>query len=114
MQVQRGDSLRKSVGLFNQALNADPGYALAWTGLADAHRRLSFVGEAEPAAAFAEVDEALQRALALAPRLAEAHTTLGFKLYVFDYDWPAAQESRSETRSRSTRMSRSLTSAWAR
>ena len=114
MQVQRGDSLRKSVGLFNQALNADPGYALAWTGLADAHRRLSFVGEAEPAAAFAEVDEALQRALALAPRLAEAHTTLGFKLYVFDYDWPAAQIAfrkrdldQPECRARSS-------SAWAR
>ncbi len=91
MQNQRMDGLRNSLGLFNQALDVDPGYALAWTGLADAHRRLAFLGVAEPRAAFAEVDRALRRALAIAPTLADAHATLGYKLFNFDYDWPGAE-----------------------
>ena len=91
MLHQRADGLRKSIALFNQALDADPGYALAWTGLADAHRRLSFVGEVAPAVAYTEAEIALRRALALAPDLGEAHASLGQKLNSFDFDWPAAE-----------------------
>jgi DNA-binding winged helix-turn-helix (wHTH) protein/tetratricopeptide (TPR) repeat protein len=91
MLHQRADGLRRSIALFNQALDLDPGYALAWTGLADAHRRLAFVGEVAPAVAYAEVDIALRRALALAPNLGEAHASLGQKLNGFDFDWPAAE-----------------------
>lgn len=91
MLHQRGDGLRKGIALFQQAPDVDPGYALAWTGLADAHGRLSLIGDMEPRAAFAFIDVSLQRALALAPDLAAARASLGYKRYTFDFDWAGAE-----------------------
>ena len=88
---QRGDGLSKSVALFKQALDIDPAYALAWSGLAESHRRMLLTADALPSRAYAQIDAALQRALALAPNLAQAHAALGFKLFWFDYDWPAGE-----------------------
>ncbi len=91
MQLQRADELRDSIRWFNRALDADPGYARAWVGLADAYRRLSFVGGMPPAAAYAEVEIALRRAEALAPTLGETCATRGVKLCTFDFDWNAGE-----------------------
>jgi DNA-binding winged helix-turn-helix (wHTH) protein/TolB-like protein/tetratricopeptide (TPR) repeat protein len=90
-QDMRADGLRKSFALYNQALAIDPGFALAWVGLAEAHRRTLFAADALPSEVFEPAGIALQRALAIAPNLAEARAEAAFKLYWFDFDWPAAE-----------------------
>ena len=66
--------LRASIGLFKQALALDPRYALAYTGLTEAYAELRFYAGPEwQDSAFA----AAQKAVALAPDLAEAHVALG-------------------------------------
>jgi len=90
-ESMRADGLQKSVALFNQALAVDPGYALAWVGLAHTHRRHLFGVDALPAEVFEPAKLAVQRALALAPDLAQAHAELGFRLYWFDFEWRAAE-----------------------
>jgi adenylate cyclase len=79
------ESLRKSLNLFQQALDKDPNFARAWTGiakvwlwLADAYVR--------PLEAYPKVKEAASRALALDERDAEAHCYLGDGKRVLDWD----------------------------
>jgi DNA-binding winged helix-turn-helix (wHTH) protein/TolB-like protein/tetratricopeptide (TPR) repeat protein len=91
IQDMRADGLRKSLALYSRALALDPDYALAWVGLAEAHRRRLFGADDEPSAAFEPAHVAVQRALAIAPNLAEARAEGAFKLYWFDFDWPAAE-----------------------
>ena len=90
-QDMRADGLRKSMALYRQALDVDPGYALAWAGLAETHRRTLFGTDARPSDAFEPADLAIRRALALVPDLAEARAEQAFKLYHFDFDWPGAE-----------------------
>ena len=90
-QGLRADGLRKSLELLNQALTVDPGYALAWVKLAEIHKRRLFSADAVPSEVFEPIKVALQRALALAPNLAQAHAEVGFSLYWFDFDWPGAE-----------------------
>ena len=90
-QRSRADSLRKSIELFNQALTMDPGYALAYVGLAAALRETLLAADAVPAEAFEPAKVAVQRALALAPNLAEAIAEKGFSLSHFEFDWPGAE-----------------------
>jgi TolB-like protein/DNA-binding winged helix-turn-helix (wHTH) protein/tetratricopeptide (TPR) repeat protein len=90
-QDMRADGLRKSVALYRQALDIDPGYALAWTGLAETHRRTLFGTDARPSEAFEPADVAIGHALRLVPDLAEARAEQAFKLYWFDFDWPGAE-----------------------
>jgi DNA-binding winged helix-turn-helix (wHTH) protein/TolB-like protein/tetratricopeptide (TPR) repeat protein len=90
-QSSRGDGLRKSIALFKQALSVDSSYALAHVGLAEALRQTLLGADAVPADVFEPAKAAVQRALALAPNLAEALTEKGFNLYHFEFDWGGAE-----------------------
>jgi len=90
-QDMRAEGLRKSIDLYRQALQFDPGYALAWVGLAETYRRMLFGADAMPSEVFDPADFAVQRALAVVPNLAEARSEQAFKLYWFDFDWPGAE-----------------------
>ena len=90
-QDMRADGLRKSMALYRQALDIDPGYALAWVGLAETHRRTLFGADARPSEVFEPADVAIRHALAVVPDLAEARAEQAFKLYWFDFDWPGAE-----------------------
>lgn len=90
-QRMHPDGLVKSRDLFQQAITLDPNYALAYVGLAEAHRRRLFATDAVPAEVFEPADAAIRRALSLAPGLSEAHAGNGFKLYFFDFDWAEAE-----------------------
>ena len=90
-QNMRGDSLRKSIELYKQALQIDPDYALAWVGLAETYRRTLFGADALPSEVFDLAHFAVQRALAAVPSLAEARAEQAFRLYWFDFDWPGAE-----------------------
>lgn len=90
-QGVRAAGLRKSMELYNKALDIDPGYARAYAGLVETYRRMIFGADIAPAEAFEPAKVAAQRALALAPQLAEAHAGLGWIRFWFDFDWPGAE-----------------------
>src|SRR4029079_14421520 len=77
--------------LYKQALDIDPGYALAWVGVVETHRRTLFGADALPSDVFEPAHVAVQRALAAVPNLAEAVAEQALKLYWFDFDWPGAE-----------------------
>ena len=72
-------ALRRAMDCFRQALAVDPGYALAYTGLADAYTLAStgYYGEIPVDESLANALPAVTKALELAPGLAEAHASLG-------------------------------------
>ncbi len=81
-------ALEKGVVSFEQAINADPGYAPAYAGLADCYTALGYGSYQAPSVAFERAKGAASRAIALDPDLAEPHASLGYvKLY---YDWQFA------------------------
>jgi TolB-like protein/Flp pilus assembly protein TadD len=87
----RSAGLRKSVALYNQAIEIDPGYALAYAGLVESYRRMIFGADTAPVEAFEPAKVAAQRALELAPALAEAHAGLGWIRFWYDFDWQGAE-----------------------
>ena len=72
-----GDDLRKSIEYLKQAVAKDPGYALAYSGLADSYGLLRFYGGASPAESVVPAAAAAKKALELDDSLAEAHASLG-------------------------------------
>ncbi len=78
--------LRKAIEYFNQALDKDPSYALAYAGLTDAYLVLSQYGAASPADSFPQAIAAAKKAIELDDTLAEAHTSLACSLAYYDFD----------------------------
>src|SRR5205085_3050960 len=60
-------------------------------GLADAYSLLGYYGVLAPPEAFEKARAACKTALAIDPKLAEAHCSLAFVLLQHDWDWPAAE-----------------------
>ncbi len=85
------DGMRAAIGFYEQAIERDPSYALAWCGIADAWGVLGNIKAVSPAEAFPRARSAALRALEFDPKLAEAHASLGFVRRFFDWDWPAAE-----------------------
>lgn len=85
------ETLRKGIEYFEQAVAKDPGYALAYAGLADSYILLGSFGLLPPKACYPRAQAAAQQALALDDALAEAHTSLGFVKYYFDWDWAGGE-----------------------
>jgi TolB-like protein len=88
---QRGKGLLKAVECFEQALAADPRYALAHTGLADSYSLLAYYGFLPSREAFPKAAAAATRALELDESLGEAHASLGYIRWQFDYDLAASE-----------------------
>lgn len=85
-------SLKKSIGFFENALKTDKNYAQAYTGLADSYATLALLEFMSPHEAYPKAKEAVERALALDPQLAEAHTSLGLIKFQYDWDWKGAEQ----------------------
>jgi eukaryotic-like serine/threonine-protein kinase len=85
------EGLKKAIEYFNQAIEADPNYALAYTGLADAYNVQALIGIAPPKEVWPKAKSALEKALALDDTLAEAHGTSGAMKLFFEWDWPGAE-----------------------
>ena len=81
------EELRKAVEHFRRATEIDPGYALAYAGLADSWVPRAWYAYLPPREAFPQAKEAVTKALKLDPGLAEAHTTLAFITLYYDWDW---------------------------
>jgi TolB-like protein/Tfp pilus assembly protein PilF len=79
--------LRKAIGYFNQAIEKDPNYALAYSGLADSYVILSVFGAASPQDSIPQARVAAKKALDLDDTLAEAHASSGRILGPFDFEF---------------------------
>jgi len=79
--------MRRARELFQQAIDLDPSYAPAWSGLADASAILASWQFANPAEMYPVATNAARRALELDDSLAEAHASLGFVKMNWEWDW---------------------------
>lgn len=80
----------KSIEAFEQAIEIDASYALAYTGIADAYFRLSNI-HASPLEVLPKAKEAALKAVEIDKDLAEAHSSLGLLRVYYDHDWAAAE-----------------------
>jgi len=85
-----GEALQKSIEYFNQAIEQDPGFALAYAGLADCY--LVPGNPLPPRERMPKAKAAAMRALELDGTLAEAHTSLARVLATYDWDWTGAEK----------------------
>jgi TolB-like protein/Flp pilus assembly protein TadD len=85
------DGVRKSIEYFQQAIDEDPGYALAYAGLADSYAVLSAYSALSPAESFSRARAAARKALELDKDLPQAHATLGLAFMNYDHDWASAE-----------------------
>jgi TolB-like protein/Flp pilus assembly protein TadD len=83
--------LEQAVGDFQRALELDPTFADAATGLANVYLNLGDFGLMPPAEAFEKSRGAAELALKLDPNQGEAHGVLGNIHISYDWDWPAAE-----------------------
>ncbi len=81
--------IQKSTEYFQQSIELDPNFALAYAGLADSYVLFSGYGIASPRESFPKAKEAAMKALEIDDSLAEAHCALGYTL--FNYDWNFAE-----------------------
>src|SRR2546425_177801 len=88
------EGVRKGIEYFQQAIEKDPTYALAYTGIADCYSLETLhidVGSLSPSEAAPKAKAAAMKALELDDTLAEAHTSLAFIKLNFDWDWTGAE-----------------------
>jgi serine/threonine protein kinase len=84
------ESIRKAIEYFNLAIEKDPGFALAYAGLADSY--VVPANRIPPRDAMPKAKAAATRALEIDDTLAEAHTSLGRVLQVYDWNWKDAEK----------------------
>jgi tetratricopeptide (TPR) repeat protein len=90
-EFTKPDSLKKAQHLFEEAIQKDPNFALAYAGLADTYLYLTFSGTLPKESAYQSAKKALAKALELDDTIGEAHDTLGVLYWQFDWDWDAAE-----------------------
>jgi eukaryotic-like serine/threonine-protein kinase len=86
------DALAKAIVYFYEAIAIDPNYARAYSGVADYHTMLGIVGVLPPKECFEAAKEAAERAVELDPNLSEAHASLAFAVWAYDWDFARAEE----------------------
>jgi serine/threonine protein kinase/Flp pilus assembly protein TadD len=85
------ESYQKAIDYFSQAIAKDPGYALAYTGLADCYSFLSSQGIRPPQDVFPLAKQAATKAIEIDGSLSEAHTSLAYVKLYYDWDWAGAE-----------------------
>lgn len=84
------DGVQKAIEYFQQALEKDPAYSLAYAGLADTYAYLSFFNVIPSRQAMPKAKAAAAKALEIDHDLAEAHVSLGYVSFTYEWDWLAA------------------------
>jgi TolB-like protein len=83
--------IARGVGFFRQALERDPAFALAWAGLSRAYHAQAGRGWLPVIEGMEAARDAAQRALTLAPDLAEGHIAIAWVLADHDWNWRSAE-----------------------
>jgi TolB-like protein/Tfp pilus assembly protein PilF len=87
-----GQSLKQAADFYQQAIEKDPNYALAYSGLAETYVLFSSYDVAPATDSMPQAKAAALRALAIDDSLAEAHTALGFYLSYYEWDRAGAEK----------------------
>ncbi len=85
------EDILRAIEYFEQAIQEDPDYALAYTGLSDAHAIQVDYRGSPVAERMEQAKVEARRALELDETLAEAHTSLAWVNFIYDWDWTAAE-----------------------
>jgi TolB-like protein/Tfp pilus assembly protein PilF len=86
-----GYGWKQACSCFESAIAKDPGYAAAYSGLADCYSKEGQFCIRPPKEAFPRARDAALRAIAIDPTLAEAHGSLALVLCLYDWDWDGAE-----------------------
>ena len=86
------EGFRVAQRFFQQAIQKDPNLALAYVGLADSYVYMGSQRWVAPQEAYANARGALQKALALDQTLGEAHSSLAWMSWRYDWNWPVAEK----------------------
>jgi adenylate cyclase len=94
LNKKTGDNFFKAINYFNNAIEYDPEFALAYSGLANCYSYIggAAYGNISREEANAKANEAVLKALELDETLAEAHASLGYIKFRFEWDWDAAEK----------------------
>ena len=90
-EFTKPDSLRKAQHYFEDAIQKDPNFALAYAGLADTYVFLAYAGALQKDLAYPAAHNALAKALQLDDSIGETHDTLGALSSSFDWDFATAE-----------------------
>jgi tetratricopeptide (TPR) repeat protein len=91
LNKRTAQGMKKSIEYFQQAIEKDPNYALAWAGLADSYSALPIRANTPPQDLFQAAKAAAMRALEIDETIAEAHASLANVKYSYDWDWSGAE-----------------------
>ncbi len=84
------EGITEAMSLFEQAIAADPAYPQAYAGLADAYALNLDYRSVPVAEGFARAKEFARKALALDDTVSEAHASLAWTLFIYDWEWEAS------------------------
>jgi eukaryotic-like serine/threonine-protein kinase len=87
------EGMQKGNEYFQLSIQNDPGYALAYAGVADCFALLATYSLQSPRDAFTRAKSAALKALEIDKTLAEAHASLAFTRAFYEWDWRGAQQS---------------------
>ncbi len=85
------DGYRKAIASFQQAIERDPNFAEAYSGLADSYGFLVITDSVPASEVSPKAIQAARRAVSLGENLAESHTSLALELSRWEWDWPGAE-----------------------
>jgi eukaryotic-like serine/threonine-protein kinase len=85
-------AIEKAQKYFEEAIQRDPGFALAYVGLADCYLDLGQFRLVPPQDSYRRGKEVIHKALELDQTLAEAHGTLAFLNWQWDWNWRTAED----------------------
>src|SRR5580704_18897922 len=86
------DNFAKAIEYFQQAVELDPEYALAYAGLADCYDTLGWYGAIPSGVAYEKAKNAAHRALRINEGLAEAHAALAYGMQFHEWNWPEIEK----------------------
>jgi len=86
------EGYKKGIQCFNQAIEGDPSFALAYAGLADCYNTIGALSYLAPRDAFPQAKAAATKAVRLDENLAEAYTSLAYAAYRYDWNWQEAEK----------------------
>ncbi|NIM89847.1 MAG: protein kinase [Candidatus Aminicenantes bacterium] len=85
------EGLKRAREFFEEAIEKDPDYALAYAGLADTYNMFGSYHIMPAHEAYPKAKEAALKALEIDENLAEAYTSLAFEKYHYEWDWFGAE-----------------------
>ena len=109
-----GDALLQAIEYFNQAIAIDPNYGAAYAGLADCYNMLVVYGRLQPKEGFPKAKEAATKALEIDENSAEAHSSMAFIKFRWDWDRTATEREFQDSDQAEARHTRPRTSGTAR